>query len=88
MYRLLAHAGFDARGAVRFWENRSSNTKSVDCAKKASGEPSLDERLAMSLWGQTHPVNEIRVDALKQELARWEVERQRQVSVSRSQQQN
>ncbi|KAG6862550.1 hypothetical protein C0995_000098 [Termitomyces sp. Mi166 len=85
---LLAHAGFDARDAVKFWENRSSETNSVECAKNTRTEPSLDERLVMALWGQTHPVNELRVDALKQELARWEDERQRQVAVSRSTQKN
>ncbi|KAG6899953.1 hypothetical protein C0993_004854, partial [Termitomyces sp. T159_Od127] len=73
--RLLAHAGFDARDAVRFWENRSSDTKSVR-------ESSLDERFVRALGGQTHPVNELRVDALRQELARWENERQRQVAAS------
>ncbi|KAG5724696.1 hypothetical protein E4T56_gene3750 [Termitomyces sp. T112] len=82
--RLLAHAGFDARDAVKFWENRSLETNTVECAKNTRTEPSPDERLVMGLWSQTHPVNEMRVDALKHELARWEDERQRQVAVSRS----
>ncbi|KAG6890122.1 hypothetical protein C0992_003075 [Termitomyces sp. T32_za158] len=81
--RLLAHAGFDVRDAVRYWENQSSNSKPVDCGTNTYGEPSLDERLAMALWGQAHPVNELRADALRQEIARWEDERRRQVAVSK-----
>ncbi|KAF8656244.1 hypothetical protein AX16_002680 [Volvariella volvacea WC 439] len=71
--RLLAHAGFDAREAVKFWESRSAST--TECANidnKSFGNSNL---LAMRIMGDTHPVNAVRVEKLKEELVRWEKER-------------
>ncbi|KAF9450897.1 hypothetical protein P691DRAFT_809246 [Macrolepiota fuliginosa MF-IS2] len=67
--RLLAHAGFDARDAVKFWENRDEES---DCS--SSRTPRLDgmDGLSRSIMGSTHPVNEVRIEKLKQELHRWE----------------
>ncbi|KAF9468064.1 peptidase family M48-domain-containing protein [Collybia nuda] len=79
--RLLAHAGFDAREAVKFWEIRSGTIS--ECSRSDSIEDPTkrsSENLARRIMGSTHPVNEIRVDCLKNELARWETERRSVVS--------
>ncbi|THV03247.1 hypothetical protein K435DRAFT_962618 [Dendrothele bispora CBS 962.96] len=76
--RLLAHAGFDARDAVMFWENRISSATECSHAESidlASGKHSKGESLARRMTGSGHPVNEVRVDKLKSELVRWETER-------------
>lgn len=70
--RLLAHAGFDARDAVSFWENRDEES---DCsASRSSRMEQLEgiNGLARSIMGSTHPVNEVRIESLKRELQRWE----------------
>ncbi|KAG5643013.1 hypothetical protein DXG03_001751 [Asterophora parasitica] len=69
--RLLAHAGFDARDAVKFWEVRSM----TECSRTDSIEPRLKFNVARQIMGSTHPVNELRIEGLKEELARWETER-------------
>ncbi|CCM01381.1 uncharacterized protein FIBRA_03431 [Fibroporia radiculosa] len=70
--RLLAHAGFDPRHAVRFWESRHETADMSECST-ATHEESLPRR-----WtGSGHPVNKIRVQKLKEELDRWEVAKQK-----------
>ncbi|KAJ8072510.1 hypothetical protein PM082_016069 [Marasmius tenuissimus] len=78
--RLLAHAGFDARDAISFWEQRAFSV--TECAHAEPMEPnysgeklSKSEGLARRIMGSAHPVNEVRVDKLKSELVRWETER-------------
>uniref|UniRef100_A0A0W0EZN5 Peptidase M48 domain-containing protein n=1 Tax=Moniliophthora roreri TaxID=221103 RepID=A0A0W0EZN5_MONRR len=78
--RLLAHAGFDARDAISFWEQRASAM--TECAHAEAMEPgypeeklSKGEGLARRIMGSGHPVNEVRVEKLKSELVRWETER-------------
>ncbi|KAF9267722.1 hypothetical protein L218DRAFT_954912 [Marasmius fiardii PR-910] len=78
--RLLAHAGFDARDAISFWEQRALSV--TECAHAEPMEPnytgdklSKSEGLARSIMGTGHPVNEVRVGKLKSELVRWETER-------------
>ncbi|KAJ7170705.1 hypothetical protein C8R43DRAFT_1059309 [Mycena crocata] len=68
--RLLAHAGYDARKAVTFWENRSA-------AECASAEPKQHPTSSFvhNISGSKHPVNEVRVNSLKGELIRWETEK-------------
>ncbi|KAJ7158749.1 hypothetical protein C8R46DRAFT_1224679 [Mycena filopes] len=59
--RLLAHAGYDARKAITFWETRSNNAT---------------VRVLLRLQIQlVHPVHDVRVHSLKEELLRWETER-------------
>ncbi|KAI1797232.1 peptidase family M48-domain-containing protein [Ganoderma leucocontextum] len=75
--RLLAHAGFDPREAVRFWESRSHNAQTAECSPTRAEaavveEPSTAARMARRIMGETHPVHELRVDKLKSELERWE----------------
>ncbi|KDR76253.1 hypothetical protein GALMADRAFT_247551 [Galerina marginata CBS 339.88] len=80
--RLLAHAGFDARDTIKFWEHRSG--EEAECARP--GKPDADEapKLARRIMGDshTHPVGEMRVNSLKEELKRWEVERQKAIALS------
>ncbi|KAH7921032.1 hypothetical protein BV22DRAFT_1198490 [Leucogyrophana mollusca] len=76
--RLLAHAGFDAREAVTFWESRQNTPKSADCSSTKHSDPSSPDsswRLARRIMGSSHPVNEVRVEKLKSELVRWELEK-------------
>ena len=71
-FRLLAHAGFDARDAVKFWENRSG-AEAAECARHGTDQ----EQLARRIMGETHPVSELRINSLKKELERWEDVRQK-----------
>ena len=70
--RLLAHAGFDARRAIKFWETRHSEKK-TECS--ASRGPAEEHPIARGLMGSTHPIDEVRVNKLRDELLRWELER-------------
>jgi len=79
--RLLAHAGFDAREAVKFWENRQSTAKTAECSSTTAEKVNLTptagaQTLGLRIMGSSHPVNEVRVEKLKQELLRWETEKQ------------
>jgi predicted Zn-dependent protease len=82
--RLLAYAGFDPREAIRFWESRIDKTKNdsddpravVGCAIQSETDEH-DWSTNMASWamgGEVHPLNEERVQRLKEELERWEVE--------------
>ncbi|KAJ3855053.1 hypothetical protein EV368DRAFT_80053 [Lentinula lateritia] len=80
--RLLAHAGFDARDAISFWEHRAlsatecAHAEAIDPASSSDEPISKSERLIRRIAGTGgHPVNEARVDKLKSELVRWETER-------------
>ena len=80
--RLLAHAGFDPRHAVRFWENRAESAPDGECAHAPKED--VDERgpirkLLPHRWSGSsyHPLNIERVRKLKQELERWEAARRR-----------
>ncbi|KAF8273231.1 hypothetical protein EI94DRAFT_1776422 [Lactarius quietus] len=68
--RLLAHAGFDPRSAVRFWEDRADDHQASECVASAAFDP---ERRS---W-VGHPVNQVRVEKLRKELDRWRTERER-----------
>lgn len=81
-FRLLAHAGFDPRHAVRFWETRSESAPNGECAHAPKEE--VDERgpirkLLPHRWtgSSYHPLNIERVRKLKKELKRWEAARRR-----------
>ncbi|KAI6025072.1 hypothetical protein PISMIDRAFT_555475 [Pisolithus microcarpus 441] len=74
--RLLAHAGFDARQAVAFWEGRQHSTAAADCSSVGrSDSPDAGWTLAHRIMGASHPVNGVRVERLKDELVRWELEK-------------
>ncbi|KAI0001423.1 hypothetical protein BJV74DRAFT_876706 [Russula compacta] len=63
--RLLAHAGFDPRKAVQFWENRDASAPAF----------------TLKIVGSGHPVNEVRVEKLREELDRWRTERERALTL-------
>ncbi|KAJ7650235.1 hypothetical protein FB45DRAFT_887374 [Roridomyces roridus] len=69
--RLLAHAGYDARRAVDFWQHRSEQ----DCSSRVERKDPPSAAFVHSITGSRHPVNEVRVNSLKEELLRWETER-------------
>ncbi|KAI6039872.1 hypothetical protein EDC04DRAFT_2682074 [Pisolithus marmoratus] len=74
--RLLAHAGFDARRAVAFWESRQNSMGATDCSSVArSDSPDAGWTLAHRIVGASHPVHGVRVERLKDELVRWELEK-------------
>ncbi|KAF7316816.1 hypothetical protein HMN09_00414700 [Mycena chlorophos] len=78
--RLLAHAGYDARKAVTFWENRSANTDCSSTAERKPEYPSFSESFVHKITGSGHPVNEVRVNCLRDELIRWETERRAELA--------
>ncbi|KAG1770937.1 peptidase family M48-domain-containing protein [Suillus occidentalis] len=74
--RILAHAGFDARQAVAFWEHKQNAPQSAECS--LTGRPETNNSswaLARQIMGSSHPVNEVRIEKLKSELVRWELEK-------------
>lgn len=81
--RLLAHAGFDARDAVKFWENRSG--AKVECSRHGSEHSDDAMQVARRIMGETHPVSELRVISLKKELERWETVREKLLAAAANQ---
>ncbi|KAJ2985432.1 hypothetical protein NUW54_g10154 [Trametes sanguinea] len=74
--RILAHAGFDPRHALRFWENRHDTPETAECSPGRAEEAAAPQwQLTRRLMGDTHPVHQVRVQKLKAELDRWEEER-------------
>lgn len=71
---MLAHAGFDARDAVKFWESRSG--AEVECARHGAEKSERANPVARRIMSESHPVSELRVNSLKKELQRWETVRQ------------
>jgi hypothetical protein len=78
---LLAHAGFDPRHAIRFWESRHEpSERTAECTPRRASEAIAHEKwekeaMPMRWMGSTHPYNVVRVDKLKDELRRWETKR-------------
>lgn len=72
--RLLAHAGFDPRHAVRFWEGRQDAEQAGEC----TAQPRKEDSRPMRWSGSSHPMNEVRLARLKEELERWEAIRQKE----------
>ncbi|KAI0635815.1 peptidase family M48-domain-containing protein [Trametes polyzona] len=79
--RILAHAGFDPREAARFWESRQDSPKTAECSPARAEETAASAvsgdavSLPRRLMGETHPVQQVRVAKLREELSRWEAER-------------
>ncbi|KAG2061029.1 hypothetical protein BDR06DRAFT_947526 [Suillus hirtellus] len=74
--RILAHAGFDARQAVAFWEHKQNAPQAAECS--LTGRPETNNSswaLTRQIMGSSHPVNEVRIEKLKSELVRWELEK-------------
>ncbi|KAI9439969.1 hypothetical protein H4582DRAFT_1944190, partial [Lactarius indigo] len=80
--RLLAHAGFDPRSAVRFWEDRADVHQASECVASAAfdsehREEQAQSTFALRIMGSGHPMNQVRVEELRKELDRWRTERER-----------
>jgi len=76
--RLLAHAGFDPRQAIRFWESRQETPQTADCSPAHAGDFFAHDESPPHRWmGDSHPMHKVRVQKLKEELDRWEDERRR-----------
>ncbi|KAI5996739.1 hypothetical protein EDD15DRAFT_2387139 [Pisolithus albus] len=74
--RLLAHAGFDARQTVAFWESRQNSTETTDPSPTAPSDVhGTGWILADRIMGISRPVNGVRIERLKNELTRWELEK-------------
>ncbi|KAH8099924.1 hypothetical protein BXZ70DRAFT_192706 [Cristinia sonorae] len=74
--RLLAHAGFDPRHALRFWENRGETESTAECTPSTAKAKTQGD-FQMRWMGSAHPLNEVRVSKLREEFERWETERQK-----------
>ncbi|KAH9917033.1 peptidase family M48-domain-containing protein [Fomitopsis serialis] len=75
--RLLAHAGFDPRHAIHFWEGRNETPKTAECTPGLAEEMQRAEETSLLYlprrWiGSSHPINLVRVQRLRDELDRWE----------------
>ena len=83
--RLLAYAGFDPRRAVHFWESREDQCvpgSAQTVQEERERRQAAHERhaaSAMRLFGESHPINEVRGQRLRAELARWKEERDRRL---------
>ncbi|TFK47773.1 hypothetical protein OE88DRAFT_1665383 [Heliocybe sulcata] len=83
--RLLAHAGYEPSAAVAFWENRVETPQTAECSPKRAQQNQTEEEssarkyvhLAMQMAGASHPQNQVRVGKLREELDRWNAERQK-----------
>ncbi|KAI0049805.1 hypothetical protein FA95DRAFT_1677283 [Auriscalpium vulgare] len=78
--RLLAYAGFDPRLAMAFWEHRAMVPSTAECTPGSAIKQEKDKStVAMKIMGSGHPINEVRIEKLRDELARWRRERDRVV---------
>ncbi|KAI0064769.1 hypothetical protein BV25DRAFT_1898392 [Artomyces pyxidatus] len=75
--RLLAHAGFDPRRAIEFWENRADTPTTAECSPGTAFSQEERKKYALKIMGAGHPINEVRVEKLREELQRWQRERER-----------
>jgi len=92
--RLLAHAGFDPRRAVQFWEGRAEVSPVTECVASAAafdrehrGEDHQSQQqrtFTLKIVGTGHPMNEVRVEKLREELDRWRTERERALAELRA----
>ncbi|THH33210.1 hypothetical protein EUX98_g978 [Antrodiella citrinella] len=71
--RLLAHAGFDPRHALQFWEQRGDTEETAECTPTTAKTNASGVQMRWS--GSAHPLNEVRVAKLREEFERWEKER-------------
>jgi hypothetical protein len=74
---------------VQFWEDRADSLQGSECVASAAafdraeqhrhGERENQSQRAFTLriTGSGHPVNEVRVEKLREELGRWRTERER-----------
>ncbi|KAI6154473.1 hypothetical protein EDD17DRAFT_1764911 [Pisolithus thermaeus] len=73
--RLLAHAGFDARQTIAFWESQQNSTGTTDLSFTSPDIHGAGRILTHRIAGISRPVNGVRIERLKDELMRWELEK-------------
>ncbi|KAH8826452.1 hypothetical protein DL96DRAFT_1608021 [Flagelloscypha sp. PMI_526] len=76
--RLLAHAGYDPRTSISFWEKRQvceSLDPDSDGVRTDQTMASIQGVLPRWMKGAGHPFADIRVGFLEREMKRWETER-------------
>ena len=66
---------------MRFWEGRQETERNAECTPGRAVDMAAHaewERtsLPMRWMGSTHPMNVVRVERLKDELRRWEIQRE------------
>jgi hypothetical protein len=69
---------------VQFWEVRAEDSQVSECIASAAfdrehekNQSQLQRTFTLKIVGSGHPVNEVRVEKLRQELDRWRTERER-----------
>jgi hypothetical protein len=71
---------------VKFWEGRAEGFQASECVASAAfdrgeqRESQAQRAFTLRIVGSGHPVNEVRVDKLREELGRWRTERERVLS--------
>lgn len=74
---------------MQFWEDRAEGLQGSECVASGSAafdraehrEESQSQRaFTLRIMGSGHPVNEVRVEKLREELGRWRTERERVLS--------
>ena len=67
---------------MKFWEDRADVRQGSECVASAVSDPVHHEEqtqnsFALRIMGSRHPVNQVRVEKLREELNRWRAERER-----------
>jgi hypothetical protein len=71
---------------VQFWEDRAEGSQASECVASAAfdrgdhRENQSQRAFTLRIMGTGHPVNEVRVEKLREELGRWRTERERVLS--------
>lgn len=77
---------------MQFWEDRADVRQGSECVASAAFDPVHREEqearssFALRIMGSGHPVNQVRVEKLREELNRWRTERERVLAELRSRQ--
>ena len=68
---------------MQFWEGRAEGFQGSECVASAAfdraehRESQSQRAFTLRIMGSGHPVNEVRVEKLREELDRWRTERER-----------
>lgn len=71
---------------MQFWEDRAEGFQASECVASAAfdsaehRESQSQRAFTLRIMGSGHPVNEVRVEKLREELGRWRTERERVLS--------
>ena len=69
---------------MQFWEDRVEGFQASECVASAAFDRAAEHRenrsqraFTLRIMGSGHPVNDVRVEKLREELGRWRTERER-----------